>query len=48
MDEQTIHKVDGWGGIARYEEVSDSDYDVIRKTAELLGMDVSSAEAANK
>lgn len=48
MDEQTIHKVDGWGGISKYVAVKDSDYDVIRKTAELLGMDVSSAEAANK
>ena len=48
MDEQTIHQVDGWGGISKYQEVSDSDYDVIRKTAELLEMDVSNAEAANK
>lgn len=48
MDQQTIHKVDGWGGISRYQKVSDSDYDVIRDTAEILGMDVSSAEAASK
>jgi phosphonate transport system substrate-binding protein len=48
MDEQTIHQVDGWGGIAKYQLVSDSDYDVIRTTAELLGMDVSNPEAANK
>ncbi|TKJ17335.1 phosphonate ABC transporter substrate-binding protein [Candidatus Woesearchaeota archaeon B3_Woes] len=48
MDQQTIHKVDGWGGIASYQAVSDSDYDVIRETAILLGMDVTSAEAANK
>lgn len=48
MDEQTIHQVDGWGGIARYQKVSDSDYDVIRETAKLLDMDVSSAEAASK
>ncbi|MBT3303903.1 phosphonate ABC transporter substrate-binding protein [Candidatus Woesearchaeota archaeon] len=48
MDEQTIHKVDGWGGITSYQKVSDSDYDVIRETARLLDMDVSSAEAANK
>jgi len=48
MDEQTIHKVDGWGGISSYQEVSDSDYDVIRDTAKILGMDVTSAEAANK
>ncbi|MFH1593046.1 MAG: phosphonate ABC transporter substrate-binding protein [Candidatus Woesearchaeota archaeon] len=48
MDEQTIHKVDGWGGIAKYQAVEDSDYDVIRDTAKILGMDVTSAEAANK
>ena len=48
MDNQTIHKVDGWGDITSYQAVSDSDYDVIRKTAEILGMDVSSAEAASK
>ncbi len=48
MDQQTIHKVDGWGGISNYQKVSDSDYDVIRETAKILGMDVTSAEAANK
>jgi len=48
MDEQTIHEVDGWGDITRYQEVSDSDYDIIRETAEILGMDVTSAEAAKK
>jgi len=48
MDEQTIHQVDGWGGISSYQAVSDSDYDVIRETAKILGMDVSSAEAASK
>ena len=48
MEEQTIHKVDGWGGISRYQKVEDSDYDVIRETAKILGMDVTSAEAANK
>jgi len=48
MDQQTIHQVDGWGGIARYQAVSDSDYDVIRETAKILGMDVISAEAASK
>ena len=46
MDQQTIHKVDGWGGITNYKKVSDSDYDVIRDTAKILGMDVSNAEAA--
>jgi len=46
MDEQEIHKVDGWGGISSYQEVSDSDYDVIREIAETLGMDVTSADAA--
>ena len=48
MDQQTIHKVDGWGGISNYKTVKDSDYDVIRETAKILGMDVTSAEAANK
>lgn len=48
MDEQTIHEVDGWGNIASYQEVSDSDYDIVRKTAETLDMDTTSAEAANK
>lgn len=48
MDKQTIDKVDGWGGIARYQKVSDSDYDIIRETAKILGMDVISAEAASK
>ena len=48
MDQQIIHNVNGWGGIARYQKVSDSDYDVIRNTARILGMDVSSSEAANK
>jgi len=41
MDEQTITKVDGWGNIARYEAVGDSTYDIIRKTAEILQMDLS-------
>jgi len=48
MDEQTILKVGGWGDIASYQTVSDSDYDVIRETAKTLGMDVTSAEAASK
>ncbi len=48
MDEQTLHQVSGWGDIARYQKVSDSDYDIIRETAETLGMDVTSAKAANK
>lgn len=46
MDEQTINKVDGWGDIAKYQVVSNSDYDIIRETAKTLGMDVTSAEAA--
>ena len=46
MDQQTMHQVDGWGDIARYGKVTDSDYDVIRETAKILGMDVTSAEAA--
>lgn len=39
MDKQTINEVDGWGGIARYQRVSDSDYNIIRKIAETLDMD---------
>jgi len=42
MDEQTIHKVSGWGNIERYQAVQDSDYDVIRQTAEILGLDLQS------
>jgi len=41
MDEQTITKVDGWGNIARYDAVDDTTYDIIRKTAEILQMDLS-------
>jgi phosphonate transport system substrate-binding protein len=48
MDDQTIHKVDGWGDIDRYQKVSDSDYDIIRETAKTLGMNVENAEAAAK
>src|SRR3989344_2299533 len=48
MDEQTLHSVSGWGDIAKYQKVNDSDYDIIRETAKTLGMDVTSAEAANK
>lgn len=48
MGEQTIHKVDGWGDIASYQTVTDSDYDVIRETARVLEMDVTSPEAAKK
>jgi len=48
MDEQTIHKVDGWGGISKYQKIDDSEYDIIRETAKTLGMDVTSADAANK
>ena len=46
MDEQTIHEVSGWGDIAKYQEVSDSDYDIIRATAATLGMDVANPAAA--
>ncbi len=46
MGEQTIHKVDGWGDIEKYQEVTDSDYDVIRDTARVLGMDLSSPDSA--
>lgn len=48
MDEQTIHKVSGWGDIAKYKEVKDSDYDIIRETAKILGMNITSPEAAKK
>lgn len=48
MGEETIGKVDGWGNIEKYQKVSDSDYDIIRETAKILGMDVTSAEFANK
>lgn len=40
MDKQTIDKVDGWGGIARYQRVSDADYDLVREIAEILDMDL--------
>ena len=46
MDEDVLHKVGGWGDIASYQKVSDSDYDIIRETAEALGMDVTNVEAA--
>ncbi|MFH1423670.1 MAG: phosphonate ABC transporter substrate-binding protein [Candidatus Nealsonbacteria bacterium] len=46
MDEQTIHEVSGWGDIAKYQEVLDSDYDIIRQTAAALGMDVANPDAA--
>lgn len=39
MDQQTIHKVDGWGDVEKYVEVKDSDYDIIRETAEILNLD---------
>jgi len=48
MDEQTLHKVGGWGNIASYRKVSDSDYDIIRASANVLGMDITSPEAASK
>ncbi len=40
MDKQTINEVDGWGGISKYQRVSDSDYDIIRDVAKVLDMDV--------
>lgn len=46
MDKQTIHQVSGWGNITRYQEVTDSDYAIIRDTAWVLGMDVTSADAS--
>ena len=38
MDSQTIYKVQGWGDIERYVAVTDSDYDIIRETRDLLGL----------
>lgn len=43
MDEQEIHKVDGWGSISSYKKVSDADYDIIREIAETLDMDIKNA-----
>ena len=40
MDEQTIHAVGGWGSIERYEKAEDSDYDIIRETAEVMDLDL--------
>lgn len=48
MDEETINKVGGWGDVKKYQIVSDSDYDIIRETAKVLGMDTTSAQAATK
>ena len=39
MDQQTIHEVKGWGDIERYQTVLDSDYDIIRETSRILGLD---------
>jgi phosphonate transport system substrate-binding protein len=41
MDEQTIHKIGGWGKISKYVTVEDKDYDVIRDMVEILGLDLS-------
>ena len=38
MDEQIIYSVQGWGDIERYVEVTDSDYDMIRYTRDLLDL----------
>ncbi len=38
MDEQTIHRVQGWGDIEKYVAVTDSDYDIIRETRDLLNL----------
>lgn len=40
MDEQTIHKIGGWGKISKYVPVEDKDYDVIRDMAKVLGLDL--------
>lgn len=38
MDEQVIYNVQGWGGIEKYVEVTDSDYNIIRETRDLLDL----------
>jgi phosphonate transport system substrate-binding protein len=38
MDEQTIYQVQGWGDIEKYVAVTDSDYDIIRETRDLLNL----------
>lgn len=38
MDEQTLFQVQGWGDIEKYVEVTDSDYDIIRETRDLLDL----------
>jgi phosphonate transport system substrate-binding protein len=38
MDEQTIHRVQGWGDIEKYVAVTDSDYGIIRETRDLLNL----------
>ena len=38
MDEQTLYQVQGWGDIERYVKVTDSDYDIIRETRDLLDL----------
>jgi phosphonate transport system substrate-binding protein len=38
MDSQTIYQVQGWGDIERYVAVTDSDYDIIRETRDLLNL----------
>jgi phosphonate transport system substrate-binding protein len=38
MDEQTFYQVQGWGDIEKYVEVTDSDYDIIRETRDLLNL----------
>ena len=48
MDEQTIHKVGGWGNIAKYQKVSDADYNIIRETAKTLDIYVSDTKASKK
>ena len=40
MDEQTIFQVRGWGDIARYQAVTDKDYDAIRDVAKILNLNL--------
>ena len=40
MDQQVMHKVQGWGDIEKYVETTDADYNVIRETAKVLNLDL--------
>lgn len=40
MDEQTMHKIGGWGKIAKYIPVEDNHYNIIRDMVTILGLDL--------